>query len=728
MFRFQLRALAALVLFVAPLSAALAASVGTLAGKVIYHADGSAVAGAQVRLAGTTRQAETDAAGAFRFEQVPAGTYLVVVETDRFGAASASTAVISGETTEVEIPLDLSIHGDELVVTATADARTLAELAQAVGVLSGDELAVAARGSLGETLSSQPGVNSTFFGAGASRPVVRGQGGNRIRILENGVDSGDVSDTSPDHAVALDPLSAEKIEVVRGAATLLYGSNAIGGVVNVIDDRIAEYRSANAIEGQVQLVGGSNADELTGAVAVGGSVGALAWRAGGFKRTSDDYASGEGTVANSDSESDGANLGLSFVGENGFFGAAYRAYDANYGNPAEEEVRLDQRQRRIDVRGGITTPLGIWKSLRLRFGHSDYEHTEFEGPEVGTVFLNDAWEARIDAPHKQLGLFQGAVGIQVANRAFEAIGEEAFVPPTENDTLAAFLFEEIGTGSLRAQVGLRHERQDSSAKEQPDRSFSGTSASFGGLFKANDTYTIALTGSRSVRFPDPEQLYSNGPHIATGVFEIGDPDLREETTLGIDLALHKTTGRLRGSLSLFTSRADDYVYDDFTGEVVEGEEDALPIVRFVQADAFFTGAEAELHFDLLHSDPHHLELELTGDLVRAKLRGSGEPLPRIPAARFGGGVRYQGSRFQASLFCRRTENQARISEFETPTAGHTFLDASIGYRFYLGGTVHDLILAGTNLTDEYAQEHISYLKEVAPLLGRDVRLTYRLAF
>lgn len=728
MFHRNFRVFATLVLFAFSSSAVLAASVGTLAGKVIYHADGSAVVGAQVRLAGTTRQAETDAAGAFRFEQMPAGSYLVVVETDRFGDASANTAVIADETTEVEIPLDLSIHGDELVVTATADARTLAELAQPVGVLSGAELAVAARGSLGETLSTQPGVNSTFFGAGASRPVVRGQGGNRIRILENGVDSGDVSDTSPDHAVALDPLSAEKIEVVRGAATLLYGSNAIGGVVNVIDDRIAEYRSSSPIEGRVQLVGGSNADETTGAIAVGGSLGALAWRAGGFTRTSDDYASGDGEVVNSDSESDGANLGLSFVGERGFFGAAYRAYDANYGNPAEEEVRLDQRQRRIDVRGGITTPVGIFKNLRLRFGQSDYEHTELEGSEVGTVFLNDAWEARLDAPHRQLGIFQGAVGLQVANRAFEAIGEEAFVPPTDNDTWAAFLFEEIGTGAFRAQMGVRHEHQDSSAEGQPDRTFSGTSASLGGLWRPNEDYALALTASRSVRIPDPEQLYADGPHIATGVYEIGDPNLREETTLGVDLALRKTTGRLRGSLSLFSSQVDDYVYDDFTGEVVEGEEDVLPVVRFVQADAEFTGAEAEVHFDLVHSDPHHLELELFGDLVRAELRGTGEPLPRIPAARFGGGLRYQGSPFSASLFCRRTQDQDRISEFETPTAGHTFINASIGYRFYLGGTVHDLVLAGTNLTDEYAQEHISYLKEVAPLPGRDVRLTYRLAF
>jgi len=728
MFKFYLRVLVTLVLSVAPLSAALAVTVGTLAGKVIYHADGSAVAGAQVRLAGTTRQAQTDAAGSFRFEQVPAGSYLVVVETDRFGAASASTAVIADETTEVEIPLDLSIHGDELVVTATADARTLADLARPVGVLSGDERALAARGSLGETLSTQPGVNSTFFGAGASRPVVRGQGGNRIRILENGVDSGDVSDTSPDHAVALDPLSAEKIEVVRGAATLLYGSNAIGGVVNVIDDRIAEYRSSSPFEGLVQLVGGSNADEKTGAAAVGGALGALAWRASGFSRASDDYSSGDGRVVNSDSESDGASLGLSLVGESGFFGAAYRAYEANYGNPAEEEVRLDQRQRRIDVRGGLTTPVGIFKSLRLRFGQSDYEHTELEGPEVGTVFLNDSWEARLDAPHRQLGIFQGAVGLQVSNRAFEAIGEEAFVPPTDNDTWAAFLFEEIGTGDLRAQVGVRQEHQESTADGQPDRTFSGTSASLGGLWRPNETYALSLTASRSVRIPDPEQLYANGPHIATGVYEIGDPDLREETTLGVDLALRKTTGRLRGSLSLFTSRADDYVYDSFTGETVEGEEDSLPVVRFVQADAEFTGAEAELHLDLFHSDPHHLELELSGDLVRAELRGSGEPLPRIPAARFGGGLRYQGSQFSASFFCRRTQDQDRISEFETPTAGHTFLDASIGHRFYLGGTVHDLILAGTNLTDEYAQEHISYLKEVAPLPGRDVRLTYRLSF
>jgi iron complex outermembrane receptor protein len=290
---------------------------------------------------------------------------------------------------------------------------------------------------------------------------------------------------------------------------------------------------------------------------------------------------------------------------------------------------------------------------------------------------------------------------------------------------------------VRGQLGLRHERQDSAAVGQPDRGFAGTSASLGGLWNATEDLLVALTVSRSVKIPDPEELYANGPHIATGVFEIGDPDLGEETTLGVDLTLRHRADRVRTELSLFRNRTDDFIFDVFTGELVGGdegeagegeEEEPLPVVRFVQDDAEFWGAEAQVHVDLVRAEPHHLELELSGDLVRAELRRSGEPLPRIPPVRYSAGLRYQGEHLSSSLFARRTAEQDRVAAFETRTAGFTTVDASVGYRFFHGDVVHSLLLAGTNLTDELARNHVSYLKDVAPLPGRDVRLTYRLAF
>jgi iron complex outermembrane receptor protein len=724
------RILAFMALSLVALSApAGAADLGALDGAV-HSSLGDPVPGARVRLTGTTRSTVSGEDGSFRFEALPPGRYVVQASSERFGSTSAAVRVASGEAASVALTLDLVIHGDEVVVTATADPRTLSDLAQPVSVLSGDELALSARPSLGETLAEQPGVHSTFFGAGASRPVIRGQGGNRIRILENGVDSGDVSDTSPDHAVAADPFSAEKIEIVRGPATLLYGSNAIGGVVNLIDDRIPEYLPGTPIEGTVSLVGSSNAEERGGGVTLGGGAGKVAWNASGFRRETDDYESGEGTVVNSDLEADGGSAGLSVIGEKGFLGAAVRTYDSNYGNPAEEEVHLELEQRRLDLRGGTSARFGIFDGARFRFGLTDYEHTELEGEEVGTRFLNDAWEGRLDAPHRQVGSFHGSVGLQLSKRSFEAIGEEAFVPPTDNDTWAAFVFEEVGTGSLRGQLGLRYDHQDSSATGQPDRSFSASSASAGLLWSPSETYSAALTLARAVKLPDPEALYANGPHIATGVFEIGDPGLDEETTLGVDLSLRKTAGRVRGELSVFSSRADDYIFDELTGEVVEGEEEEepLPVVRFTQADAELYGGEAAAHIELLHREPHHLELELSGDLVRAELTDSGEPLPRISPSRFGGGLRYQGDRLSGSFFVRRTTEQDRVAELETSTDGYTMVDASVGYRFFLGDLVHDLLLSATNLTDEVARNHVSFLKDVALLPGRDVRLTYRLSF
>lgn len=716
----------------APLPAdAAGQSPGSLVGTV-HAPDGTPVTGAAVRLVGKTRSAVTDAKGAFRFDHLLAGNYLVEIDSDRYGSSAAAATVAAGETASLDVTVDLAIHREEIVVTVGTEAQSLADVAQPVGVLAGEELAQAARASLGETLAQQPGVSSTSFGAGASRPVIRGQGGNRIRILENGIGSTDASDVSPDHAVALEPIDAEKIEVVRGPATLLDGSNAIGGVVNVLDGHIPEYLPSEPLTGTVSLIGASNADERAGDAELSGALGRVAWNASGFKRDTKSYSSGDGQVVNSDLESKGGSFGFSWIGEGGFVGVSGRSLDSNYGNPAEEVVRIDLQQRRYDFRAGTSRQLGIFDGARLRFAKNDYEHGEIEGGELGTRFVSDSWETRLDLPHRQLGAFHGSFGAQVSKRKFEAIGEEAFVPPTDTDNKAAFLFEEVGGGTVRGQLGVRYERQSSSAVGERSRDFSATSASLGGVWQTSPSLDVALTVSRAIKLPAPEELYANGPHLATGVFEIGDPNLAEETTTGVDLALHQHSGRVHSELSVFANRADNFTIDELTGETMvigEGDDaEELPVVRFVQRDAKFRGAEAQVHVELLHADPNHLDLELFGDTVRAERRDTGAPLPRIPAARYGAGLRYQGSALSGSLFVRRTQSQDRVAEFETPTDAFTMLDAAVGYRVISGRVVHDLLLSGTNLTDELAKNHVSFLKDVAPLPGRDVRLTYRLSF
>src|SRR6185436_1454188 len=269
--------------------------------------------------------------------------------------------------------------------------RSQGELAVVTTVVDADRLRQQLQPTLGETLSQEPGVSSTFFGPGASRPVIRGLGGDRIRVLETGIGTGDASTTSPDHAVSLDPISAERIEIVRGPATLLYGSSAVGGVVNVIDGRIPDFVPAEKLGGECDGRAATNAGERAGTLRLDGGAGQLAWHLEGFKRQTDDYESGKGTVANSAIDSDGGSAGGSWIGKNGYIGVAATRFNTLYGSPAEEEVKIDLEQRRWDLEGQLNQSLGFLRGLKLRFGKNDYEHVELEGGEVGTRFLNDSW-------------------------------------------------------------------------------------------------------------------------------------------------------------------------------------------------------------------------------------------------------------------------------------------------------------------------------------------------
>jgi iron complex outermembrane recepter protein len=758
---------------------------GSIAGTVVTEG-GAPIAGADVSILELNRHATTGADGAFRFDNVPPGEYLLEAVSERAGTGLTRAVVAPGATAEVTLGLDLAVHREEILVTASADARGQLELAQPTAVVGGEELRRRLEPSLGETLSKEAGVSSTYFGPGASRPVIRGLGGDRVRVLQDGVGAGDASNTSPDHAVSIDPLTAERIEVLRGPSTLLYGSSAVGGVVNVIDQRIPDRVPSAPVTGVVELRGGTVADERSGAAVLDGGGGEWAWHVDFLKRETDDYEipgfaeseafrraeeeehgeeeEGEeheeeafGVLENSALETESGSVGLSWVSEGGFLGVSVGGLDSLYGVPGhahhhegeegeegeehqeEEEapVRVDLEQRRADLRGAITRPFGPFRGARLRFGTTDYEHSELEGAEIGTVFTNDTREGRFELVQRPFGALSGSFGAQVATRDFTAVGEEAFIPPTETESWALFAFEELAQGPLSWLFGARYEKQDVSADLPAippeslesrigidSRSFDGFSASAGVVWRPAEAYSFALSLARSTKLPNAEELFSNGPHIATRAFEVGDPNLEQETSLGADLSLRKHGGKLSGEVSLFANRFDDYIFEQATGD----EADGLPVFRFVQRDAEFVGAELTGVAELYHGEPHHFDLELGADFVRAELRDTGEPLPRIPPRRYRLGLHYLGERLQGTVEGQRVEAQDRLAPLETRTEGYTLLNASLSYRFFFGERLLDLLLRGTNLTDEEARNHVSFLKDLVPLPGRDVSLAVRFSF
>jgi iron complex outermembrane recepter protein len=720
-----------------------AAGLGAIAGRVSAELTGRSVAGTEVELVDLRRRVRVGEDGAFRFEAVPPGRHVLHAEGP-VGHGLVSVGVAAGETATAEISVDITVM-EEMVVSATPLARRQLDVAQPLTVLSGDELDQRRQATLGETLDEQAGVSSTYFGPGASRPVIRGFGGERIRTLQGGLGSADASATSPDHAVSADPLSAERIEILRGPATLLYGSSAVGGVVNVLDGRIPSYLPEAALSGQVELGAGTAADERAGAVSLGGGAGPFAWHADYSRRETGDVeipddATAEdgdplgGRLENSALGTDGGALGVSWVGERGFLGVSASAFDTLYGVPAghhhgdeEEEgeaVRTDLAQRRFDLRGERRFDAGVFQGAKLRVGAADYEHRELEGAAVGTRFENDSWEGRLELVQRRRGDLDGALGLQASSSDFVAVGEEAFVPPSVTDDLALFVFEELARGPLSYQFGLRWESRDVDPEGGlPARSFDGLSGSLGLVWSFAEAYSFTASLSRTERLPSATELFANGPHVATRAFEIGDPGLDAEDSLGLDLSLKTTSDRVTGALNLFVNRFDGFIYEDFTGL----QRDGLTVVRFVQRDAEFTGAEADLLWRLAEVGDGHLDLRTRADWVRAEL-DDGTPLPRIPPLRLGLGLAFHQGPWQAEAEARRIEEQDRVAPGETPTGGHTLLNASVGYRLFAGATVVDLLLRGTNLTDEVARNHVSFLKDDVPLPGRDLSVSVRLTF
>lgn len=737
--------------FVTFLSAGASAQPATIVGRV-YDPQAQPVGDATVTLVEIRRVTRTAADGSFRFDAVPPRHYHLRAESPRLGFTVGEADVAAGETRTVEVVIDPLVHAEEIIVTANAGSRRASEVYQPVNVLSEEDLQMQVRPTIGETLAQEPGVASTSFGAGASRPVIRGLGADRIRVLEEGIGTGDVSNVSPDHAVSVDPAGAEQIEIVRGPATLLYGSNAVGGVVNVISERIPSRLPAGPIAGSIEQRFGSAAAEKTTTALLDGAAGQFAWHTGFSLRDTNDYEIPgpadalddpdhfEGVLENSSLQSRSTSLGGSWIGERGFLGFGVTDFTTGYGVPghahhhgeeedADEEdeappVRVDLERRRFDLRGELAG-LGLFQNARTRIGITDYRHLELEGAEVGTRFENDAVEARLEADHRPFGRVQGTWGVQTTSNDFEAFGEEAYIPPNTSRSAAVFAFEEIPGERFDFQFGARYERQSLAvdAPGLPDRDFGGLSGSAGTIWKPTGGTIIALSLARAVRLPTATELYANGPHAATRQFEIGNPDLDDETSLGLDLSIRRIAGRFRGEINLFNNSFDGYIYDSPTGETA----DEFPVYQFVQRDARFRGFEVVTHTHLVSWGGAHVELDLGGDYVRATLRG-GENLPRIPPMRLSAGLQAHGGPLQGRVEVRKTFAQNDVAPGESSSDGYTMFDAHLGYRFFVRETIHDVMLRGTNLTNQLARSHVSPLKDLAPLPGRDVSLSYRISF
>jgi iron complex outermembrane receptor protein len=660
---------------------------------------------------------------------------------------------------------DVHTIGEDVIVTAPY-ARQRADLLAGVSVMTAEALSAELRPQLGEVIARQPGVSATSFSPGASRPVLRGFQGERIRVLTDGIGSIDVSNTSADHAVTIDPITAERVEVIRGPASLLYGSSAIGGVVNVLDRRIPRRVSDHGVHADGIASLATTAEETSLAAGIDAPLWdrfALhldgSWRdtddlrAGGYllapglrdaariaaaagSTEAAEFAEARGRIDNSATRTKTLGGGLSFIGDGGSLGLSVGYYDTRYGIPERPDfdvagaghehaaVSIDLEQLRFDLRGDVALGAGVLESLRVRAGYADYTHTEFDGDEIGTVFDNQGIEARLELVQAKRDAWSGALGGQIFVRDFSAVGEEAFLPPNTTEQIGLFTVQDFDFGSFGLEASARYEHTDvKSSAVGVAREFDAISAALGARLKPSDRLTLGVNLSRAVRAPSAEELFSNGPHIATQAFEVGDPVLAKEKSWGLDAFVRGTAGGATFSLGAFASWFDNYIYEAETGLV----EDELPVFQYAQGKATYYGLEGEVVVPLFDAGAFRVSADAVADFVRARIDDLG-PAPRIPPLRLLGGIEAKSDTLTGRIEIEWADKQTRTAAFETATDGHTLVNASLSLKPFSADGPATLLVSANNIFDVDARRHASFTKDFVPLPGRDLRVTLSLSF
>ena len=677
-------------------------------------------------------------------------------------AAIASTVALSGQAADQTTAPAAAPEIEEIVVSAAPLNRNADDLTQPVHILDREELLTKAGQSIGETLANELGLSSTYFGPIAGRPIIRGQDGPRVNVLQAGISTLDVADLSPDHGVPIEPLLAERIEVIRGPATLLYGSAAAGGVVNVIDNRVPESVVEKGVSAALELRGDTATEERAIAGRIDGTTGGLTWHLDGVSRDSEDidipgFATADeddrpeeevsGELLNSFGDSHSFSGGVSAIGERGFIGVSVSRFENVYGLPGPEEEEeeegeegeeegpliadgpfIDLEQTRYDLRAQYQFD-GFLDTAKLRFGYNDYEHSEIEpNGEVATLFENDAWEGRLELSHKPIASWQGVLGLQINDREFSAVGEEAFIPPTDTTSVGVFLFEERPFDWGVIEFGVRldfleHEPDAASGFEDYDET--AVSFAVGGDWEFSPGLELKANLSRSERHPDAAELYSDGAHLATALFEVGllavdGGDFDTEISRNVDLALHYHSDTINWQIGIFYNNIEDYTFREGSDII----EDGLPLAIYQQQDAEFFGYEAELVLTPGGAGSPWAFRVFT-DLVEAS--GEGVDLPRIPPTRAGVEVGFNQSRWSADVSAIYHSDQNDLSTFETDN--FTMLNANVTYQLkQSNGLLWDLFVRGSNLLDEDARRSTSFRAAFVPLLGASFHLGVRTRF
>ncbi|MBX9676371.1 MAG: TonB-dependent receptor [Methylotenera sp.] len=647
--------------------------------------------------------------------------------------------VYAADSAQIDLPA-LAVTGNPLGVASD-------ELVVPVVVLNGRELSLRREGTLGETLNGIPGVTATQFGPNASRPVIRGLDGERVRIMQNGIGILDASSLSFDHAVGIDPLIVEQIDVVRGPAALLYGGSAVGGVVNAIDHRIPK-EQLDGITGRAEARFGGADSTRNGAAVVDVGNGLFAIHADVYNRKTNDLdipgfavssrlnrtdgtpRENRGRLQNSNAQSDGGAFGASLTFDHGYIGASISTLSNNYGVVAEEDVRIDMESDRIDIASEFTNLGGLINRVKFRMAHTDYEHVELEGSEIGTTFKNRGLEGSFEAGHAPFANLNGVIGFQFNNTNFEALGEEAFVPTVNTQNRAIYVYEELAIDKHKITFGGRLGRTIVDSKDTENfgagisNSFNPNSFALGGLYTINDNWSLTSNLSYNERAPSYFELYANGAHVATGQFEVGDVNFDKEKSNGIDAQIRWKDAKNSFSLGAYHTRFQNFIGLFETGNDIQVEPgEFLPEAQFRAVPAEFTGLEAEGKFAMTDN----LNLLVRGDYVRARDKRNNDHLPRIAPFRLGAGLQYQLNSFTARIDVLRAFKQDNTADNELQTDGYANVTASVAYKLPVKFNA-ELFAKANNLLDEEIREHASFLKDIAPAGERSVLIGLRADF
>jgi len=661
---------------------------------------------------------------------------------------------------------------NQIIVSASPRGKAATEIAIPVTVLNRDQILRQGGSTVGELLSQLPGVAESSFARGASRPIIRGLDNFRIRIQENGLASHDVAELSEDHGIPIDPLAAQGIEVIRGPATLRYGSQAIGGVVSILNNRIPSEAPEQSFSGEVYGAYNTVDDGYETSALVDFGSGNFAGHVDAFYRDADDYdiPSGSGTQENTFNESTGFSAGGSFLFDQGYIGASVSYFESEYGIPggeaAEEGVFLDLEQTKFAIKGEKNFGDGFAETLRFDAGYSDYTHDEVIGADnvIGSTFDNEEWEARAELLHRAVGPFTGAIGFQYGSRELQGTGEAGeLIAPSERESFAFFIFEEAELNqdvTLQLAARVEHVEADGFGVVVPDfngnalgaeiddfgsdRSvdFTPVSGSLGVVWDLGNDVALGTSLQYVERAPDLLELFAKGPHEATETFEIGNPNLDIEEAISLDVTLKRIEGPFTFDLAAFYTSYEGFIFKDFTGfvcgeefescgvEGAPGVEDELTQIAFTQRDADFYGFEASARWDAIELSNGKIGFDAQFDVVRAEFDGGGN-IPRITPLRYGGGVYFENDEFFGRLSALRVTEQDETAINETETEGYTDLRAELTFTPQFGNLdpgAFEIGVIGRNLLDEDQRNHVSFKKDDVVLPGANARFFVRFNF